>query len=311
MPQEQPGYIDKIKQRSFSDTVPEGPSDDNTFVDFGNMVETQGDENRSSLRLYQKPFCQEKLVQIDDTEFEQSIDWEHVNIGPDKTEVSAELEHATSAHPSRWTVKHRKCKRNRRDVLSWEHNMDGTRHYTTEPVRTKVHDIGTTSSDGNLDSVSNRFEQLLVEEPTIVKPSNYANPDSGIQEHLICAVCLDYFYKPYQCPCSHIFCEPCLRQLYHNRVGKLRCPICRSAVKYIEPANNVREQIRELGNPGLKQRELLEKTAKYRAWPLPPMGPLPFLRRRRTLVPKRDQKLVFLAAILLLVVCYAILYLLP
>ena len=77
---------------------------------------------------------------------------------------------------------------------------------------------------------------------------------------------------------------------------------------YIEPANEVRQQIRELGNPGMKQRELLEKTAKYRAWPLPPIGPLPFLRRRQTLVPKRDQKPVILAAILLVVVCCAILY---
>ena len=313
VPSGQPGYFDQIEQGSFYDTVPENTLDNNTnFIDFGNVFESQGDENISSLRLTKKPFCQEKVVQIDDTGFQQSIDWECVNFDPDRTEVSAELtEHTTSAHLRRSTVKHRKCKGNRRDALFLEHNMDRSRHHSTKAVKTKVHDNGTSSSAGNIDPVSNRFEPLLVEEPAIVKPSNLTNPDSGIQEHLMCAVCLDYFYKPYQCPCSHVFCEPCLRQLYHNRAGKLKCPICRSAVKYIEPANEVRQQIRELGIPGMKQRELFENTAKYRAWPLPPIGPLPFLRRRKTLVPKRDQKLVILAAILLLVVCYAILYILP
>jgi hypothetical protein len=178
----------------------------------------------------------------------------------------------------------------------------------TKPVTTEEDEIGTTSSSS--DHVPNRFEPLSVQEPAIVKPVAHATLDAVVQEqeHLICAVCLDYFYKPYQCPCSHVFCEPCLRQLYHSRVGKLKCPVCRSTVRYIEPANDVREQVRKLGNPTTKQRELFEKKAKYRTWPLPPLGPLPFLRRRQTLVPKRDRNLIISAAVLLLIVCFAMLY---
>ena len=160
----------------------------------------------------------------------------------------------------------------------------------------------------------NRFGLLEVEEPVTENHfrKGHKIPDiSANQYHLTCAVCLDYFYQPYECPCSHVFCESCLRQLYHNRAGTMKCPICREPVKYIQPANRIRKEIRELRNPSIKEREQFEKTAKHKKWLLPPIGPFPFLRKRQTLVPSQDRNFVILASILLLVICYTMLYILP
>ena len=203
------------------------------------------------------------------------------------------------------TVRQRKNKSNRSEMAFVEQNVDKT-HHVTKSVEKKS---GEKMTSNRFDPLPNRFKPLSVEEAAIVKPDQ-ANACTAVNEHLICAVCLDYFYKPYQCPCTHIFCESCLRQLYHNRAGTLKCPICRNPVKYIEVADEVREEVRQLQNPAIKQREEFEKTAKYRMWPLPPIGPLPFLRNRQTLLPKRDQNILVLATILLLVVCSTILYIL-
>ena len=159
-------------------------------------------------------------------------------------------------------------------------------------------------------ATSNRFNTLTVEEPETLKLSCKPSSQENIHEHLICAVCLDYYYKPYQCPCGHTFCESCLRQLYHNCAGTLKSPICRSPVRYIEPANEIREELHKLCIPEKKRRDEFEKKAKYRQWPLPPIGHVHFLRKRQTLVPLRDRTLLKLASVLLLVVCYAILYIL-
>ncbi|XP_016372376.1 E3 ubiquitin-protein ligase RNF180-like [Sinocyclocheilus rhinocerous] len=53
--------------------------------------------------------------------------------------------------------------------------------------------------------------------------SSTGNPSSSSEdeelpgrdrEGYICAVCLDVYFSPYMChPCSHVFCEPCLRTL--------------------------------------------------------------------------------------------------
>lgn len=153
---------------------------------------------------------------------------------------------------------------------------------------------------------SNRFGNLKVEEPEVISP-----PDPGmVDDQLTCAVCLDCFYKPHKCPCGHVFCEPCLRQLYHARSGTLKCPVCRSPVRYIEPASELREQLRKFHSLEMKIREAFEKTTKYKSWPLPPTGPLPFLKKVQPLVPSRDMRLIKLAGVLLLMVCCHILYML-
>ena len=207
------------------------------------------------------------------------------------------------------TAKRRKHKVNRRETDFMEDErteIKETLSDTTKPIEMKLH--GRTKYN-KFNSQRNRFNTLPVEEPTVMKPSHDANLHTAIQEHLICAVCLDYFYEPYLCPCSHVFCESCLRQLYHKRAGSMKCPICRSSVKFIMPAMQVRNEIDQLRNtPAIKQRELLEKTAKYRKWPLPPMGILP--QKRRNLAPKQHQTLVIFACVVLFGVCYtAMLYL--
>jgi hypothetical protein len=300
-----------MKRQSFCRTVTNGGLGDDILLDFGDTTETRGSEDSSSSRIVQGSFGQE-IEEIEDiNNFLQSVDCKRLNIGlTDRTEISAGHHSSTSAHRRALALRHRKCKVNRGDMVFFEQSR-GKNVPITKPVKTEVDEIGTTSSSSG--HVPNRFEPLSVQEPAIVKPVAHTSLDAVVQEqeHLICAVCLDYFYKPYHCPCSHVFCEPCLRQLYHNRVGRLKCPVCRSTVRYIEPANDVREQVQKLGNPTTKQRELFEKKAKYRTWPLPPLGPLPFLRRRQTLVPKRDRNLIISTAVLLLIVCFAMLYIIP
>lgn len=168
----------------------------------------------------------------------------------------------------------------------------------------KCYRCTTVSRRGELLPSRNRFNNLKVEEPKLIsKPIC-----KEVGDHLVCPVCLDCFYKPYKCPCSHIFCEPCLRQLYHARSGTLKCPVCRGTVKYIEPANELRDELRKFHSTLIKMREGFEKTAKYKSWPLPPTDPLAFLKQSRPLVPHQDRKLIKLAGILLLIVCYVILY---
>ncbi|XP_028414081.1 uncharacterized protein LOC114537151 [Dendronephthya gigantea] len=183
---------------------------------------------------------------------------------------------------------------------------------STQQKGCETHDVG--RNPPCTKPSSNRFGLLEIEDQVTEDPLQVHNSSPDIaanQYHLTCAVCLDYFYQPYECPCSHVFCESCLRQLYHNRAGTMKCPICREPVKYIQPANRIREEIRQLRNSSMKEREQFEKTAKHKKWPLPPIGPFPFLRKRQTLVPSQDRNLVILASLLLLAICYTMLYILP
>ena len=46
---------------------------------------------------------------------------------------------------------------------------------------------------------------------------------------LECGICLELLHRPHSLsPCSHIFCEPCLRRL--ATAGFQTCPICRSVI---------------------------------------------------------------------------------
>lgn len=60
----------------------------------------------------------------------------------------------------------------------------------------------------------------------------YADTD----ESMTCPVCWDVYYNPYICrPCSHVFCEPCLRKLArysHAAKRDTTCPICRETVQF-------------------------------------------------------------------------------
>ncbi len=58
--------------------------------------------------------------------------------------------------------------------------------------------------------------------------------DDEEREGCTCAVCLDVYYSPYKChPCSHVFCEPCLRTLAKNRPSSTPCPLCRTLISHV------------------------------------------------------------------------------
>ncbi|XP_061655223.1 E3 ubiquitin-protein ligase RNF180 isoform X3 [Phyllopteryx taeniolatus] len=57
--------------------------------------------------------------------------------------------------------------------------------------------------------------------------------EAGDRQGLTCAVCLDVYFHPYSCqPCSHVFCEPCLRKLAKNREESTPCPLCRALISH-------------------------------------------------------------------------------
>lgn len=150
----------------------------------------------------------------------------------------------------------------------------------------------------------NRFGNLEVKEPKPV----FLPSIKEVADHLICPICLECFYKPYQCPCSHVFCEPCLRQLYHTQRGTLKCPVCRCLVQHIEPSNELREELQKFHYMTTKARERFENSAKHKSWPLPPTDRFAVIKRRWLLLPWRDKILITFAAILLFIVYCVILY---
>ncbi|KAK7474353.1 hypothetical protein BaRGS_00034401 [Batillaria attramentaria] len=55
---------------------------------------------------------------------------------------------------------------------------------------------------------------------------------STVEEYLTCPLCLDTFRSPKLLPCSHTFCEACLKDLVSNHPsGKFPCPTCREEIQ--------------------------------------------------------------------------------
>ncbi|KAK7483387.1 hypothetical protein BaRGS_00025327 [Batillaria attramentaria] len=58
------------------------------------------------------------------------------------------------------------------------------------------------------------------------------NEKSTVEEYLTCSLCLDTFRSPKLLPCSHTFCEACLKDLVSNHPsGKFPCPSCREEIQ--------------------------------------------------------------------------------
>ncbi|XP_076061775.1 E3 ubiquitin-protein ligase RNF180-like [Oratosquilla oratoria] len=80
---------------------------------------------------------------------------------------------------------------------------------------------------------SSRFEvlQTLEDEESNASESKDVPPDLAVPDHLICPVCLDVYYSPFEVkPCGHTFCEPCLRRLAKPKPTETRCPLCRELI---------------------------------------------------------------------------------
>ena len=86
------------------------------------------------------------------------------------------------------------------------------------------------------------------------------------REGLTCAVCLDVYFSPHSCqPCSHVFCEPCLRTLARNRPTNTPCPLCRTLISHTnfhkgELSPTIQAQVILLNDKGL--RSFIFKTQK-------------------------------------------------
>ncbi|KAI7796163.1 E3 ubiquitin-protein ligase RNF180 [Triplophysa rosa] len=94
--------------------------------------------------------------------------------------------------------------------------------------------------------------------------------DEEEKEGYTCAVCLEVYYSPYKChPCSHVFCEPCLRTLAKNRPSHTPCPLCRTLISHVlfqEELNLTTKAC--FPKVYWSRHETFQKT-NYSKWPLP------------------------------------------
>ncbi|KAM8866065.1 E3 ubiquitin-protein ligase RNF180 [Synchiropus picturatus] len=93
---------------------------------------------------------------------------------------------------------------------------------------------------------------------------------AGEKDGYICAVCLDVYYSPYMChPCSHIFCEPCLRTLAKNSPSNTPCPLCRTIITHVFFQKELNQTTRTFFPKEYLSRKLNFQKASCAKWPLP------------------------------------------
>ncbi|XP_008303563.1 E3 ubiquitin-protein ligase RNF180 [Stegastes partitus] len=97
-------------------------------------------------------------------------------------------------------------------------------------------------------------------------------PDSEEEdrEGLTCAVCLDVYFSPYSCqPCSHVFCEPCLRTLAKNRPTNTPCPLCRTLISHTSFHKELNHTAKTFFPKVYFARKQNFQNASCAKWPLP------------------------------------------
>ncbi|KAJ7993619.1 hypothetical protein DPEC_G00256510 [Dallia pectoralis] len=93
---------------------------------------------------------------------------------------------------------------------------------------------------------------------------------AGEREGFICAVCLDVYFSPYMChPCSHIFCEPCLRTLAKNSPTNTPCPLCRTVITHVFFQKELNQTARTFFPKEYLSRKQTFQKASCAKWPLP------------------------------------------
>ncbi|XP_030623889.1 E3 ubiquitin-protein ligase RNF180 [Chanos chanos] len=113
------------------------------------------------------------------------------------------------------------------------------------------------------------IQRQLEESEEGVKWSMTCSEDEE-KEGYTCAVCLDVYFRPYMCnPCSHVFCEPCLRTLAKNRPGNTPCPLCRTIISQVLFQNELNQETRTYFPKEYLSRKQSYQSINYAKWPLP------------------------------------------
>ena len=83
-----------------------------------------------------------------------------------------------------------------------------------------------------------------------------------------CSICLDIYHRPCKIvPCMHIYCDPCLRRLYH--AGSTTCPQCRKEIEGCYFDTKLDKQIKKHGEKQYNARQQKEEQSDVFDLPLP------------------------------------------
>uniref|UniRef100_A0A8B9J6I8 Ring finger protein 180 n=1 Tax=Astyanax mexicanus TaxID=7994 RepID=A0A8B9J6I8_ASTMX len=115
-----------------------------------------------------------------------------------------------------------------------------------------------------------RWIQNQVEEKELGGKWNLTSSDDEDKDGYTCAVCLDVYYNPYMCqPCSHVFCEPCLRTVAKNRPRNTPCPLCRTLISHVLFQQELHQTTRTCFPKEYLLRKETFQSTNYSKWPLP------------------------------------------
>uniref|UniRef100_A0A8C2EGX3 Ring finger protein 180 n=1 Tax=Cyprinus carpio TaxID=7962 RepID=A0A8C2EGX3_CYPCA len=115
-----------------------------------------------------------------------------------------------------------------------------------------------------------RWIQRQQEEKDLAMKWDLTGSDDEEREGYTCAVCLDVYYSPYKChPCSHVFCEPCLRTLAKNRPSNTLCPLCRTLISHVLFQEELSQTTKTCFPKVYRSRHETFQKTNYSKWPLP------------------------------------------
>ncbi|XP_029960088.1 E3 ubiquitin-protein ligase RNF180 [Salarias fasciatus] len=144
-------------------------------------------------------------------------------------------------------------KRRQRRREKWRQQQESRQSSTGNPSSSSSGSSSSSSSSSS--SGSSEDEEAL------------SNRD---KEGYICAVCLDVYFSPYMCqPCSHIFCEPCLRTLAKNSPTNTPCPLCRTIITHVFFQKELNQTARTFFPKEYLSRKQNFQKASCAKWPLP------------------------------------------
>jgi hypothetical protein len=89
-------------------------------------------------------------------------------------------------------------------------------------------------------------------------------------DDLLCPVCLDLYHHPHVTdPCSHVFCDPCLRRLAKKDPFNCPCPLCRRHIWLCQPHQDLSATIQTRYSQQHMARARLETATTIYQQPLP------------------------------------------